>query len=88
MVNLRYHSFMLQTNPLTLTELRNSRQVGVREVARRMGVPHPTVLRFEDFGVGNLETMEKYAEALELPFPVVHEASLETRRRRQALVVA
>lgn len=76
---------MTETTPMTLSELRSSCGFTVREVARRMGVPHPTVIRFEAHGGGNLDTIEKYAEALERGFAEVHLASQETRRRRSSL---
>ena len=44
-----------------------------------METNHSLILRFESVGVAHLETVEKYAAAIEVPFRLVYEASRETR---------
>lgn len=66
-------------NSMTLTELRESKNLSVREVARRMGQTHPNVLRIEREGSAPGKTMDAYAAALGVEYEEVAVASRETR---------
>lgn len=66
---------------MTLRELRKKTGLSSREVARRIGISQPAVIKFERNASCRLSILERHADALGVDFETVRLAAKETREQ-------